>query len=317
MGNSNSRPKICQVAPSHSQAVENEPSMLPTSQWMITAVQGTGMQEKGILGQGKTNHLPPLTGRQEVPHIVHLEQGTQSVCDITGHSIIKSHPPQPAKGWQPMAPAIEFDLNPSKHPCMKHKNAESEGMEWKDGPVHRYSTPSLGGHCGTSKTQQGHMKGLLLAQTMLSHQATKKRQAQQKCFRQRRWKQKKVYNSEVEGDNMERMQRVRIVSRPTQRNIFWDESEGQILDVKELLQPSPELTDPNIEEDMIDKPLTGGFVAEVEDWKLGGLVMESCKNSQWSTNSKTNLEGGLTETVQMYCDLAWRQDWSGLEKKKH
>ncbi|XP_051578340.1 uncharacterized protein LOC127454885 [Myxocyprinus asiaticus] len=160
------------------------------------------------------------------------------------------------------------------------------------------------------------MKGLLLAQTMLSRQATKKRQAQQKCFRQRRGKQKKVYTSEVEGDNMERMQRVQLVSRPTQRNIFWDESEGQILDVRELLQPSPELTDPNIE-DMIDKPLTGGFVPEVEDWKLGGLVMESSKNSQWSPNSKTNLEGGLTETVQRYCDLAWLQDWRGLEKKHH
>lgn len=75
MGNSNSRPKICQVAPSLGQPMEEEPSLLPTSPWMITAVKGTERQEKGIVGQRKTNHLPPLTGRHEVPHIVRLEPG--------------------------------------------------------------------------------------------------------------------------------------------------------------------------------------------------------------------------------------------------
>lgn len=74
MGNNNTRPKICQVAPSHEQAMEDEPSLLPASKWMITTVQGTEMQEKGILGQ-KSNHLPPLTGRQEVLHNVGLETG--------------------------------------------------------------------------------------------------------------------------------------------------------------------------------------------------------------------------------------------------
>ncbi|XP_067223344.1 uncharacterized protein [Chanodichthys erythropterus] len=231
MGNSNSRPKICQVAPSLGQSMEDEPSLLPTSPWMITTGKGSERQEKGIVVQRKTNHLPPLTGRHKVPRIVHLEQvvmsptGSQSVCD---KSIIKSHPSQPAKAWQTMTLVTGADVNPVKHAHMAYKAAESEDTEWRDGPVHCYSTPSLEGHCGTSNTLQGHMKGLLLAQTMLSRQATKKWQAQQKCFRERRGKSKRVYTSYVEGDEMERNQRVRLVSRPMQQNVFWDEFEGQI-----------------------------------------------------------------------------------------
>nr|XP_055029201.1 uncharacterized protein LOC129418282 [Misgurnus anguillicaudatus] len=310
MGNNNTRPKICQVAPSHDQALEDEPSLLPTSKWMITTVQGTEAQEKGILGQRKSIHLPPLTGRQEVHHNAHLEPGSQSVCDKTGVSIIKSHPPQPAKGWQPMASAIGFEVNPVKHTCM----AESEVTEWKDGPVHRYSTPNQRGHCGTNNTVQGHTKGLLLAQTMLSHQATKKRHAQQRCFREKRGRQKRVYTSEVEGNDMEGRQRVRLVSRPTQRNIFWDESEGQILDVRELLQPSPQLIDPNSGDLIKDKPQTDlGFVPEVEDWNFRGPVMKSYRNFQCSTH----LDRGLTETGQRSCDLPWLQDWRELDQRPH
>ncbi|KAI7804753.1 hypothetical protein IRJ41_017195, partial [Triplophysa rosa] len=242
--------------------MEDERSLLPASKWMITTVQGTEMQEKGILGQRKSNHLPPLTGRQEVPLNVGLETGSQSVCDKTGDSIVKSHPPQPAKD-----------------------------TEWRDGPVHHYSTPSQGEHCGTNNTVQGHMKGLLLAQTMLSRQATKKRQAQQKCFRERRGRQKRVYTSEtVEGNEMEDRQRVRLVSRPTERNIFWDESEGQILDVRDLLQPSPELIDPEYENGMKIKPQTDrGFESEVEDWNFEGPVMKSCRKSL----CKTHINRGL------------------------
>lgn len=40
-------------------------------------------------------------------------------------------------------------------------------------------------------------------------------------------------------------ERIRLVSRPTQRDIFWDETKGQNLDLRELLQPSPPLTDPD------------------------------------------------------------------------
>lgn len=79
MGSSNSRPKICQVAPSHCPPMEDKPSLFPTSPWMITAVNGTEMQEKGIVGQKSSNRLPPLTGRHAIPNSVHLEPG--EYCD--------------------------------------------------------------------------------------------------------------------------------------------------------------------------------------------------------------------------------------------
>ncbi|XP_056101647.1 uncharacterized protein LOC130080314 isoform X2 [Rhinichthys klamathensis goyatoka] len=298
MGNSNSRPKICQVAPSLDQPMEDEPSLLPTSPWMITAVKGTERQEKGIVGQRKTNHLPPLTGRHEVPHIVCLEPGSQSVCD---KSIIKSHPPQPAKGWHTMALATGADVNPAKHARMACKTEEFEDTGWRDGPVHCYSTPSLGGRCGTSNTLQGHMKGVLPAQTMLSRQATKKRQAQQRCFRERWGKSKRGYASYVEGEEMERSQRVQLVSRSMQQNVFWDEFEGRILDVRELLQPSPQLTDPNVG-DMSGKPLANGIRPEVEDQKCEGLRKESHHKDPYSPKSITNLDPQLIETVQRFCN---------------
>lgn len=79
MGNSSSRPRICQVAPSHCQPMANEPSLFPSSSWMITAVKGAEMQEKGIVGQRNTNHLPPLTGRHKIPNSVNLKPG--EYCD--------------------------------------------------------------------------------------------------------------------------------------------------------------------------------------------------------------------------------------------
>ncbi|XP_016399515.1 uncharacterized protein LOC107732628 [Sinocyclocheilus rhinocerous] len=209
-----------------------------------------------------------------------------------------------------MTPAIGADVNPVKHACVAYKSAESEDREWRDGPVHCYSNPILGGHCGTSKTLQGHMKGLLLAQTMLSRQATKKRQAQQRCFRESRGKQKRVYTSYLEGDEMEGGQRVRLVSRPMQQNIFWDESEGWILDVRELLQPSPQLTDPNVG-DTSDKPLMeNGIPSDVEDQKSRGLGKECChKNCLNSRRSRTDLDSGLTETVQRPCNANVKLPW--------
>ncbi|KAL0170548.1 hypothetical protein M9458_035144, partial [Cirrhinus mrigala] len=53
--------------------MEDEPSLFPTSPWMITAVKGTEMQEKGIVGQTSSIRLPPLTGRHAIPNFVHLE----------------------------------------------------------------------------------------------------------------------------------------------------------------------------------------------------------------------------------------------------
>lgn len=41
------------------------------------------------------------------------------------------------------------------------------------------------------------------------------------------------------------IERFQLVSRPTQRDIFWDETKGQNLDLRELLQPTPPPTDPD------------------------------------------------------------------------
>ncbi|KAL7862018.1 hypothetical protein SRHO_G00134590 [Serrasalmus rhombeus] len=69
MGNSNSRPKISQVAPSPSLLEEEEPSCQPASPWMITAAQGQPEYQYGIVGHQHTSHLPPL--KQHAPQIVH------------------------------------------------------------------------------------------------------------------------------------------------------------------------------------------------------------------------------------------------------
>lgn len=49
------------------------------------------------------------------------------------------------------------------------------------------------------------------------------------------------------------IEKIRLVSRPTQRDIFWDEMTGQNLDPRELLQSSPHLTDPDSKEKEITK----------------------------------------------------------------
>lgn len=63
---------------------------------------------------------------------------------------------------------------------------------------------------------------------------------------------------------MEGGQKVCLVSRPMQQNIFWNLSEGQILDVRELLQPSPQVTDPNMGDTMSDKSLMENVIRRPE-----------------------------------------------------
>lgn len=103
---------------------------------------------------------------------------------------------------------------------------------------------------------------------------------------------------------MERSQRVRLVSRPMQQNVFWDEFEGQTLDVRELLQPSPQLTDPKVEDMMSHKQLmANGILPEVEDQTFEGLGKENHhKDSPNSPKSRTNLDPELTGTMHKFCD---------------
>lgn len=67
-------------------------------------------------------------------------------------------------------------------------------------------------------------------------------------------------------ENEREGQKVRLVTRPRAQNIFWDEFEGQILDPRELMQPSPQLAGTNIECTMHDKPLKENVtLPEAED----------------------------------------------------
>ncbi|KTF71065.1 hypothetical protein cypCar_00043833 [Cyprinus carpio] len=153
------------------------------------------------------------------------------------------------------------------------------------------------------------MKGLLLAQTMLSRQATKKWQAQQRCFRESRGKQKRVYTTYLEGDVMEGRQRVRLVSRPMQQNIFWDESEGRLLDVRELLQPSPQLTDQNMGDTMSDKPLIeNGIPPEVKDQKCREFALYG--SAEVECLSIDGKSGDLSQTT-----AAEEEEAKGMEKE--
>ncbi|KAK9533626.1 hypothetical protein VZT92_008732 [Zoarces viviparus] len=78
--------------------------------------------------------------------------------------------------------------------------------------------------------------GFLEAQTALTQQANRHRRAHLRHAREQR-RHKAVY-SVNEG-----FQRLKLVRRPTERDIFWDETTGQSLDPSELLVPETERKD--------------------------------------------------------------------------
>ncbi|MCJ8736887.1 hypothetical protein PDJAM_G00017550 [Pangasius djambal] len=198
---------------------------------MITAVQHLPQHQQGILGHQQISQLPPL--KQHVPQIV-PPPDSQNLYAKPIHSIIKSHPPQRAKAWQPIACPVE-------PPAVSKASDEHVSMGWRNGVVSQYSTPRHGRRCGGGSSLQRSQGGFLQAQTLLIGQATKKRQSHQRRLR----KQQRIYTSSIEGAGNVQTERIRLVSRPTQRDIFWDETKGQNLDLRELLQPSPPLTDPH------------------------------------------------------------------------
>ncbi|TSQ46665.1 hypothetical protein Baya_11375 [Bagarius yarrelli] len=194
MGISNSRAKICKVKP------KEEPSVYQVaSPKIITAVRRIPQHQQGIVGQ-RDHQLPPI--KQHIPQIVPSPPDSQNLYVKPIHSIIKAHPPQKAKIWQ---------------------------------PIERSTEPP-----GVSKTYNDHASmrkkgGFLQAQTSLIGEATKKRRSHQRRLED----QRKLYTSTIGNSQMKE---IRLVSRPTQRDIFWDETEEQNLDFRELLQPSPPLT---------------------------------------------------------------------------
>ncbi|AWP16555.1 Hypothetical protein SMAX5B_000445 [Scophthalmus maximus] len=102
----------------------------------------------------------------------------------------------------------------------------SMGMVCRDGGVHQFFTTGQTGHSGTSRMIQG---GFLEAQTALTQQAHRHRQAHLRRAREQR-RRKIVYTANVGAPNTEGIQRLKLVRRPTERNIFLDETTGESLD---------------------------------------------------------------------------------------
>lgn len=106
--------------------------------------------------------------------------------------------------------------------------------------------------------------------------------------------------SPVEGADDVQMERFRLVSRPTQKDIFWDETKGQNLDLRDLLQPTPPLTDPDFEMGEITKRTN----SEV------GLKSNS-------GNSSRDLNESLTKSPEKTAqqNLLWLEDFRKHEQK--
>ncbi|XP_051252178.1 uncharacterized protein LOC127361525 [Dicentrarchus labrax] len=105
------------------------------------------------------------------------------------------------------------------------------GKDCRDGAVQRFSTAGRTGHSGTSRMIQ---RGFLEAQTSLTQQAHQRRRAHLRQTREQR-RHKVVYAVNVGGANTEGIQRVKLIRRPTERDIFWDETTGESLDPSCLL----------------------------------------------------------------------------------
>ncbi|KAK2843379.1 hypothetical protein Q7C36_011594 [Tachysurus vachellii] len=139
--------------------------------------------------------------KQHVPQIISSPPDSQDLYPKPVQSIIKSHPPQRAKAWKPITCPME--LSAASKSSNEHVSMRNKG-------------------------------GFLQAQTLLIGERTKKRQ-------QHIREQQRIYTSTVGGAGNSQIEKIRVVSRPTQRDIFWDETKGQNLDFRELLQPSPPL----------------------------------------------------------------------------
>ncbi|KAF7704382.1 hypothetical protein HF521_021454 [Silurus meridionalis] len=224
MGTSNSRTKICKVTPK-----QEQPLHQTASPRLITAGQYLPQHQQGIRGHQQIRQLPPL--KQHVPQLVHLPSDSQNVHAEPIHSIIKSHPPQKPKAWQAVACQMELAAT-------SKASDENVTMGCHTPKFHSMS----GRRCGAGSSLQTNHGKFLQAQTLLIGQATKKRQSRQKHLRERR-----IFTLNIAGACNGQTERTNLVSRPTQRDIFWDQTTGQNLDLRELLQPSPHLTDPDTE----------------------------------------------------------------------
>ncbi|KAG7328289.1 hypothetical protein KOW79_008233 [Hemibagrus wyckioides] len=252
---------------------------------MITAAHRLPQHQQGILGHRQISQLPPL--KQHAPQIISSPPDSQNVYAKPIHSIIKSHPPQRAKAWQPI-------------PC----------------PVE----PPAASNTSTNHVPMRNKGGFLPAQTLLIGERTKKRQSHQ----QHLWEQQRIYTSTVEGAGNLQIERIRLVSRPTQRDIFWDETKGQNLDFRELLQPSPPLRpkpDSGMEE--ITKSeigLKGNFSKDLNESVTKSPERITQQNLPWledfQKNEQKHLHSWDVLEGQWGCKLWLDVPWERREKEE-
>ncbi|XP_036927771.1 uncharacterized protein LOC119004709 [Acanthopagrus latus] len=221
MGSTGSRTGQRKVAPCNSL---QEEGTHPKPQWTLPALPVTVEQLSGSLRQRKTT-LPPL--KQEIALSTLSEP-----CFAEGippkqsnnSSIIHSHPPRRPQALQPLALQIGHTGT---------ANQIVMGRDCRGGDVHRFSTTGQTGCSGTGRMIQG---GFLEAQTALTQQAHRHRRAHLRQAREQR-RHKVVYTVNVGGPNTEGIQRQKLVRRPTERDIFWDDTTGESLDPSCLLDP--------------------------------------------------------------------------------
>ncbi|XP_041669139.1 uncharacterized protein LOC121526557 [Cheilinus undulatus] len=213
MGSTGSRPRLHKVAPCN-RLEEEEDRIKP--QWTLPALPVSPEQLSGSLGPRKTT-LPPL--KQEIilstlsePHFA----GNFTPKQSNHSSIIHSHPPRRPQALQPLAVQIG-------QPCTARQIAM--GRNCRGGGVQQFSTTDQMGRNGTGRMTQD---GFLEAQTAQIRQNQRHRLAHLRQAREQR-RHKVVYKFN------EGIQRRTLVRRPTERDIFWDETTGEHLDPNCLL----------------------------------------------------------------------------------
>ncbi|XP_019909602.1 uncharacterized protein LOC105026462 [Esox lucius] len=306
MGSAVSRPRLSQVAPCPSPPdgdQEQKPNH-STLQWTIPAVSTPLKPQDGSLGCRRINQLPPL--KLDNPATfppLYAESSSvpsalpQSQRNIWSPSIIHSHPPRRLQALQPLAPLSAGLQVTANHTAM--------GRDWRDGHVLHFTAPSQAERGGASRQLQG---GLLEAQMVLCQQAQRRRRSHY-----RRMREQRLHETNIRTDNVGRhskgIQRLHLLNRPTQRDIFWDEMTGESLDLREILLPSPV---PPEQEERRQSPSgpQPQLLGRVDELTNSDLACEGQKTMTVTGREAEGKDGGQS----MKKTLPWMLDW---RKEKH
>ncbi|XP_020356770.1 uncharacterized protein LOC109903213 isoform X1 [Oncorhynchus kisutch] len=314
MGSTGSRSRLSQVAPCHSQPEGDldQQASHPTSQWTISAVPTPLEPQHGPLGHSRTIMLPPLKLENSASFPPLSTESSyvasslpQSQSNIWGPSIIHSHPPRRLQALQPLAPLSAGLKVTANHMAM--------GRDRRDGGVLHFSTPSQGAHDGTGRHPQVQIEngGLLEAQMVLSQQAQRRRRAHQRRVREQRVHERTIYIDNVEAPSSRGIQRLHLLNRPTQRDIFWDEMTGESLDLQEILQTSPLPLEQGERQQSQPRPpqcLCRDEELINRDLAWGGLRSPHRKTNTLTDRVEGETDGGLTMRKTLPSMLDWKTE---------